>query len=311
MDLSTTIFRCFYFSVIFGCVISSPTYRNDWSDWKEKFGKVYASDKEESFHRSVWIKNYRYVKQHNKRTDTNFKLSLNHLADQLPDRPSIQIHQNFTVSNTNLEFVPSSWDWRQKGAIGPVQNQGQLGDVITIVAAECVESYGVITTGQLVSVSEAEVHDCCVTSPTPGSDVFQCIHNIGGLCSASSYPKIFGSCKNNTCSPIIQIHGSRHVTQGDETALMEAVYTMPVFALVDASHVSFQLYRSGIYSEPQCSSARLDHALQVVGYGSQNGNDYWICKNSWGTNWGDRGYILIARNKGNMCGIATAAMYPV
>ena len=72
------------------------------------------------------------------------------------------------------------------------------------------------------------------------------------------------------------------VPQGNETALMDAVYEMPAMAVIDASHVSFQLYRSGIYNEPACQSTRLDHAVQVVGYGSMDGKDYWICKNSWG-----------------------------
>jgi cathepsin L len=72
------------------------------------------------------------------------------------------------------------------------------------------------------------------------------------------------------------------VPVGNETALKDAVFKMPVMALIDASHASFQLYRSGIYSEPLCKSTQLDHAVQVVGYGSMNGRDYWICKNSWG-----------------------------
>lgn len=72
------------------------------------------------------------------------------------------------------------------------------------------------------------------------------------------------------------------VPRGDEMALLDAVHKMPVMALIDASHPSFQMYVGGIYSEPACSSTRLDHAVQVVGYGSLNGKDFWICKNSWG-----------------------------
>lgn len=72
------------------------------------------------------------------------------------------------------------------------------------------------------------------------------------------------------------------VPKGDEVAMMEAVYKNPVMALVDAGHASFQLYRSGIYDEPKCSTSSLDHVLQVVGYGTERGQDFWICKNSWG-----------------------------
>lgn len=72
------------------------------------------------------------------------------------------------------------------------------------------------------------------------------------------------------------------VRYGDEDEMKAAVYVTPVMAVIDASQKSFQTYVSGIYSDVFCSSTRLDHAIQVVGYGSEKGQDYWICKNSWG-----------------------------
>nr|XP_006815208.1 PREDICTED: cathepsin L-like [Saccoglossus kowalevskii] len=107
-------------------------------------------------------------------------------------------------------------------------------------------------------------------------------------------------------------HGSKFVVpSGDESALAVAVSMTPVFALVDASHPSFQFYTSGIYDDPDCSQTVLDHVLLVVGFGtSDEGEEYWICQNSWGVSWGMQGYILLARNKGNRCGLATHASYP-
>lgn len=203
--------------------------------------------------------------------------------------------------------LPASFDWRTRGAVGPVRNQGAIGNAAAFETVASIESLKFIQSGSLVRLSIPEVNDCC---PQPIDTLGCIVRKLHGLCSEAGYPMSTGTCHSSSCTPIVSVSGSVSIKSGNETALQMAVLQNPVIALIDASHTSFQIYRGGIYAEPKCSQTKLDHAVLVVGYGSMNGNDYWICQNSWGAGWGMHGYVWIARNKSNMCGIATEASYP-
>jgi C1A family cysteine protease len=92
---------------------------------------------------------------------------------------------------------------------------------------------------------------------------------------------------------------------------MAAVAKGPVSVAIEADQSAFQSYRSGIVKSG-CGT-QLDHGVLVVGYGSENGTDYWVVKNSWGASWGESGYIRLARTSASgpgVCGLQSQASYP-
>ncbi|KAK3101998.1 hypothetical protein FSP39_008009 [Pinctada imbricata] len=294
---------------------SSPLSR-EWEVWKEKYGKVYNNPDEDAARFSFWQRNLVAVHRHNGRPGTPYQLELNQFADQdfrkdwFRSEPA-RLDKSSTLKFRNVD-APESIDWRTKGAVLPVKNQGQLGSSSAFAISDSVSSLHFIQTGRLLRLSVQEVVDCCGNSTLLRGIAFNCIAGLGGLCAATDYPyhPTSRTCKNNSCQVAAKVKGGWMIPPGGEAALQSAVANGPVMAVIDASHASFQMYKSGIYYEPACNPPKLDHAVLVVGYGSENGHDYWIVKNSWGVNWGDKGYILMSRNRDNNCGIASGASYP-
>ena len=137
-----------------------------------------------------------------------------------------------------------------------------------------------------------------------------------GIMSEAAYPykehdSGYDVCNFDANNIVATMSSYTNVGIFDEDALQTAVANVgPVSVGIDASHISFQLYNDGVYKDSACSSFQLDHGVLAVGYGMHGGEEYWLVKNSWGPNWGMNGYIMMARNEDNMCGIATDASYP-
>jgi len=217
--------------------------------------------------------------------------------------------------------APASIDWRTKGAVNPVKDQGSCGSCWTFGSIGAVEGAWYIQNGQLLRLSEQQIVDCAwiVNQGCNGGYAqwaYQWMINNGGLALENGYGYLAQNswCKAYDKSSGVYVTGYKNVTSGDENGLKEAVALGPVAIAIDAAHLSFRFYAEGVYYEPECKNGEddLDHEVLAVGYGTtSDGQDYWIVKNSWSTYWGDEGYIRMARNKGNNCGVATDATFPI
>jgi len=312
-----------------------PDFLQDdaWLEWKMTHKKFYKDEKEESVRRMIWGMNLQDVIQHNSNGKHKYKKGLNHFSDltstefketmlgcvRVPEKEDANATR--FVRDPNLK-LPDAVDWRAQGYVTPVKNQGQCGSCWSFSSTGALEGQHFKKTGQLVSLSEQNLIDCSTTYGNYGckggwmDNSFKYVRDNRGIDTEASYPyytRSLGYCYFRAQYTGATDTGYVDIPMGDEQALQQAVATIgPISVAIDATHPSFQSYRTGIYYEPLCGSSlqSLDHAVLVVGYGSENGEDYWIVKNSWGTYWGDEGYIKMIRNYSNHCGIATKASYP-
>lgn len=145
------------------------------------------------------------------------------------------------------------------------------------------------------------------------TNAFEYVRLNRGIDSEDAYPYIGQdeSCMYSPTGKAAKCRGYREIPEGNEKALKRAVARIgPVSVGIDASLPSFQFYSRGVYYDTSCNPENINHAVLAVGYGAQKGTKHWIIKNSWGTEWGNKGYVLLARNMNNACGIANLASFP-
>ncbi|XP_008048152.1 cathepsin S [Carlito syrichta] len=307
------------------------TLDHHWHLWKKTHGKQYKAKNEEAVRRLIWEKNLKFVMLHNLEHSMgihSYDLGMNHLADMTSEevmflmgslRIPSQWQRNVTYKSNPNQKLPDSLDWREKGCVTEVKYQGSCGACWAFSAVGALEAQLKLKTGKLVSLSAQNLVDCSTekyrNKGCQGgfmTQAFQYIIDNNGIDSDASYPYTAkdGTCQYDakyraaTCSKYTELPFGR------EDVLQEVVATKgPVSVGIDASHPSFFLYKSGVYDDPACTQV-VNHGVLVVGYGNLNGKDYWLVKNSWGLYFGEQGYIRMARNSKNHCGIASYPSYP-
>lgn len=306
-----------------------------WTNFKLEHDKTYTHAAEETVRKQVFAENLKKIEMHNylyAKGLKSYTLGVNKYAD-IEHSEFVKMFNGFRPSNSstlsehratylspNIPItVPTEVDWRNQGYVTPVKDQGHCGSCWAFSSTGSLEGQHFRKTGQLISLSEQNLVDCSTKYGNNGCEgglmdfAFQYIKANKGIDTEPSYPYEAKDavCRYKPASKGATDAGFADIPEEDESKLTEAIATMgPISVAIDAAHDSFQLYKSGVYDEPACTT-NLDHGVLAVGYGSLGGKDYYIVKNSWGLSWGDKGYIMMSRNKGNQCGIASKASYPL
>jgi len=303
---------------------------SEWENFKINFERQFVSESEHDARRAVFGDNLRIINKHNAehaRGLHSYTLGINEFAD-MTNEEFVKTYNGFVApSNLNLPeseavidiaSLPASVDWRTKGYVTPVKNQGQCGSCWAFSAVATMEGAHFNKTGELVSLSEQNLVDCVKQDYGCGGglpiDGINYVIKNGGIDTEKSYKYTArdGNCHFKKSKIGATFKSAKALPSQNEKALQMAVATIgPISVGIDAAHNSFQLYKDGVYNERHCSTTQLDHGVTVVGYGTEDGKDYYLVKNSWGKSWGEKGYIKMRRNYHNQCGISTMACYAI
>lgn len=317
--------------------------------WKQQYAKGYEG-KEHNHRFAVFKSNVDMINAHNKLYEEGketFYMAVNAFADltaeefkktKLGYNPELKPvggplkHGKNCTHRSNAD-PPKHVDWRTKGAVSEVKNQGQCGSCWSFSTTGAVEGAWKLSGHPLVSLSEEELVQCDTRSDQGCNgglmdNAYEWIINNGGIASETVYPYISGNGTTGICQQVhlrtkmAAISDWCDLNKGDEHDLELALAQQPVAVAIEADQTAFQFYHGGVLSAIKCG-VKLDHGVLAVGYGYSHRHKmhYWIVKNSWGPGWGRKGYILLEKDpkarkhhkvpKHSTCGIANAASYPV
>lgn len=290
-------------------------------------GKVYNSLEQLTHRFSTFVSNLELIETTNKQ-DLSYKLGINEFADMTFEEfqnSHLMAPQHCSATKGNHKMknavLPPKVDWRLKNIVSPVKNQKSCGSCWTFSTTGAIEAAHAQATGKMVLLSEQQLVDCAGDFNNFGcngglpSQAFEYVLYNGGIDIEEEYPyKAEGyNCTYNPKAVGAKVYDVVNITQGAEDELKDAVgFNRPVSVCFEVSR-DFNLYNGGVYTSNVCRNGpeTVNHAVLAVGYDvTEAGIPYWIIKNSWGEDWGEKGYFRMEMGK-NMCGIAVCASYPV
>ncbi|XP_053183653.1 procathepsin L-like [Scomber japonicus] len=297
---------------------------DQWEQWKIKHGKQYY---EEEYRRTIWEENKLKIEAHNKEAEQgkhSYRLGMNSLGDMtskemaekmtsLGKHPSNHAESNGGKGQTTRFYYKK---------LGPPQCMKDFRDMATEEKVDNMscplkppKSIDYRKRSMMTRVKDQEICGSCWAFSAAGALEGQLAKKTGQPLDLSTYPYTGKKqrCHHKRSANAAQSKVFKKVPQEDEYALAKALHEVgPVSVAIHASNLEFMLYKNGVYFNPECDKDNVDHAMLLVGYGeTAEGQKYWIVENSFGESWGEEGYLRIARDCGNHCGIASDASYPL
>jgi len=310
-------------ALAFAFVVADSIRIQQFSDFKVKFNKNYATKEEHDRRFEIFKQNVQEAEERT-RKDRHATFGVTKFSDltkaEFKNKYLMKVGKpdfpHAPVANISVKALPTSFDWRDKsGIVSPVKDQGQCGSCWDFSATETVESVWARGGKTLVPLSTQQVVDCDTTDD--GCDggwpynAYQYIISAGGQDSEKSYPYTAqdGTCSFNSANIAAKISGWQYVTQSqDETAMMNFLYTnSPLSVCVDAE--TWSSYTGGVITPSSNCGNSIDHCVQITGWSTVNGVQAWHVRNSWGTSWGNSGFIYVQIGS-DVCSIAEVVTVP-
>ncbi|CAG9854679.1 unnamed protein product [Phyllotreta striolata] len=303
--------------------VSALSLHEQWADFKVKHGKSYKNIAEETARFEIFQQTLKKIEEHNAKYEaglSSFWMGVTKFADMTSEEFQAMMSKQIISMpkiegerHVPFEVEPEEIDWREKGAVLEVKDQGQCGSCWAFSTTGSLEGQNAIINGKNITLSEQQLVDCSGSYGNGGCNGGAMVYGLEyvrdhGIESEDSYPYEAkqGDCKADPNKSVLKIKSFKLVDVSTE-ALKNAVGTVGPIS-VGLSSSGLQNYAGGIID--QNCQGQVDHAVLAVGYG-ESPLPYWIIKNSWGKGWGENGFFRLARAN-NLCTISnTMAVYPI